>query len=164
MGGVRLRHPVFTSATFVVELPNPYPQPYDCNSCSDLTVTPPKIVTHDRKALHLRLDAEGTVIVSPSVYEALRAVAFAGMETVNDVAEPPPLILGAVEQPKYETIEHKLGGDNSRFYLPGRTKYEARDRLHAPFQPLVEQKLEEEDRKKTKKLSLKRRLFVPRSK
>lgn len=120
MSGVRLHHPIFASCTLVVELPQVYPRAYVCPSCGK---------THERKAVHLRLDARGDVIVAHPVYEALRTVFLAGMEVTNEIAEPPPLILGAIEQPKYETIEHNLNGQDQRFYLPGRTKYASRDRV-----------------------------------
>lgn len=152
MAGVRLHHPTFASCTLVVELPTPYPRPHDCASCGR---------AHERKAIHLRLDSAGDVIVAPEVLEKGRAqFTIAGFEIANAVSVPPPLFLGAVEQPKFETVEVKLNGNGQRFYRPGSNRYENRDRIYKPFQPIVDRELERRDRIATAETA-KRRTIVP---
>lgn len=151
MPGVRLHHPTFTSLTYVVETPQAIPRPRLCNSCGKV---------HERKAIHLRLDPQGDVIVSRAVYAKLQTVGLAGMQLSNEVKAPPPLIVGAVDQPGYKTIEAPLAGNGQEFYQPGHTKYEARDRQLAPFLPLIEATMEKEDRIATAKRKEKR-LIVP---
>ena len=149
--GVRLHHPHFASCTFVVELPKLYPEPYDCPSCK---------MTHLYKSIHLRLDANGDVLVNKGVYQTLLQVNLAGMQMMNEVREPPPLYVGAVEQPKYETQTAPLNGQNQRFYLPGSTKYESQDRMQKPFKPLLEKIAEVIDRKETAAKAEKRSIHV----
>jgi len=104
-----------------VELEQEYPEPYDCPSCSKI---------HNRKAVHLRLDADGDVIVSSPVYESLKIVFFAGLEIMNEVEKPPVMTVGAVERPNIHVVEYSLNGQNGEFNRPGLTKYESRDILH----------------------------------
>lgn len=151
MAGIRLHHPYFASCKFVVETTLDYPVPYDCPSCDK---------QHNRKAIHLNLDDSGNVIVAKPIYESLLQVGLAGMEVVNEVASPPPLLLGAVEQPKYETIEHNLNGNGHNFYRPGTDKYKAQDRLWAPFDPVIEAVNEAEDKKKAAEIRKKKRWFT----
>lgn len=160
MGGVRLHHPTLragegTTLTYVVELPQAYPVPYDCPGCGK---------THDRKAIHLRLDANGDVIVSEEVYAKLQEVFLAGMEVANHVASPPPLVIGAVPKDRERIVEQPLSGlPAAQTIIPGRTRYESRDRLLAPFAPLIDAAAERADRAATAANRTRRRLFVPRS-
>ena len=159
MPGIRLHHPTLragegTTLTYVVELPLDYAQEegardrtkQDCPTCGK---------PHLRKALHLHLDAAGDVIVAPAIYEQLKSIpTMAGLELANEVAEPPPLFLGAVHRDKARIIEVPLSGNGHKPHVvPEQTKYQARDRLQAPFVPV----LEELQLKADKKASVKRR-------
>lgn len=142
MSGIRLHHAAFQSCTYVVELPQVYPQPYQCPACGK---------QHDRKAIHLRLDASGDVIVSQQIYAQLQTVFLAGLELANEVEKPPPLAIGAVDTPTHLTIEAPLNLDTKAadFYVPGQTKYQGRDKVQAGFQRL----LSRADEKKLKRKS-----------
>lgn len=102
------------------------------------------------------------MIVAPDVYLSLKAIpTMAGLELVNEVKEPPPLFLGAVHQDKSRIVEVPLDGQSiAPKIVPERTKYEGRDRLHRPFEGVILEALERDDRKQTKKRREKRRLFV----
>jgi hypothetical protein len=65
-----------------------------------------------------------------------------------------------VDQPKYETQMQSLNGHAQRFWLPGRTRYESRDRIWQPFQPLLLARAERHDRIATAKARRKRRRFI----
>lgn len=73
------------------------------------------LVRHPRKNYYLRLDADGDVIVSTTVYERLKQVGLAGLIYLNVVAEPPTLIIGdasqlmdvAVYNPLVEQVEER---------------------------------------------------------
>ena len=58
-------------------------------------VCPTCHTVHERKTYHLNLDDTGAVIVSPVVFERLKEIGLAGLEIVNEVAKPPPLIVTA---------------------------------------------------------------------
>ena len=77
----------------------------------------------------MRLDAEGDVIVAPSVLAALRRLPAMPLEVTNEVERPPPLLVGAVAAPQTEIVEQLLGGNGERFYVPGHDKYEAERRM-----------------------------------
>lgn len=125
MAGIRLHHPTLVSATLVVELEKEYHarKPRFCPTCEK---------DHDRKAIHLRLDDNGDVIVSPEVYESLKTVYLAGMELVNEIEKPPTQLIGAVEQPKLYVVENRLSTSKEATpsYRKEKTKYESRDKLH----------------------------------
>ena len=148
MTSVRLHHPAFASCTYVVELPQDYLEPggYDCPTCG---------VAHQRKAIHLHLDAQGDVFVAEGIYELLLQVGLAGMEVSNAVDNAPTQRIGAVEVPTREiyTVD-------SRFYVPGRTKYESADIMQKPFQPLADKIAEGIDREATAKKMQKRSTFL----
>jgi hypothetical protein len=124
-----LHHPQFSSCTFVVELPTAFEnaQPHRCPSCSQPNA--PKF--HDRKSIHLHLDENGDVFVTPGVLETLKTVFLAGMEIVNEVEKPPMQKIGAVDRPQTLVVEKRLNQDQNgeQLYVPGETKYEARDRM-----------------------------------
>jgi hypothetical protein len=168
LAGIRLHHPTLragegTTLTYVVELPQPYADNGKPGArLRSETPCPTCGKPHANKAVHLRLDANGDVIVSPAVYLALQSAFLGGLELVNDVADPPELFLGAVHQDKQRIVEVPLNRDNGHapLIVPERTKYEGRDRLEAPFRPLVEAALLADDKKQTKLLRLKRRLFT----
>ncbi len=146
--GVRLHHPTFVSCNFVVELQTLYDDPngYDCPTCK---------LNHRNKAIHLRLDSNGDVIVAEGVYEKLLTVGLAGMEAVNQIAKPPPMNVGAVDIP---TQEIKLG--DRRFYVPGRTKYESSAITEKPLRELIDPLVEKWDRKVTAERAKKKRSFI----
>lgn len=168
MGGIRLHHPTLragegTTLTYVVELPQPYATTSKPGArFRGETPCPACGKPHSNKAIHLRLDGNGDVIVSPDVYLALQTAFLGGMEVVNEVSSPPPLAIGAVPKDKERIVEIPLNRDNAAapIITPARTRYENRDRLWEPFRPVLEQKAEAEDRKKAKLLRLKRRLFT----
>jgi hypothetical protein len=129
MAGVRLHHPTLragegTTLTYVVELPLPMMTQRLCPVCGKV---------HGNKAIHLRLDGNGDVIVSTEVFAALLTVFLGGLEVANEIDKPPPLFLGAVHKDKERIVEAPLNRDNTAAALitPARTKYENRDRLHA---------------------------------
>jgi hypothetical protein len=124
---------------YVVELPQPYPEPYDCPSCR---------ITHPNKAIHLRLNSNGDVFVSEGILALLQQVGLAGMEVANQVNNAPPQIVGAVEVP---TLETRIA--DRRFYVPGRTRAESERIAQAPLMPALEQIAEKVDRKRSTKLS-----------
>ncbi len=118
MSGVRLHHPMLASCTLVIETELEYPVAYDCPSCGK---------SHERKAIHLRLDSAGDVIVAPQILAELKKLpVMAGLEVANEVAKPPPLLIGAVERPQTEVIEQLLNADASQsFRRPGLTRHES---------------------------------------
>jgi hypothetical protein len=85
MPGIRLRHPDYANALVTVPIPHrPLRPPHLCPTCN---------LTHAVKTYHLRLDDQGTVIVSATIYEWLKEVGLAGFELVNEVKNPPPIRL-----------------------------------------------------------------------
>lgn len=126
MAGIRLHHPTLRSCTLVVELEKEWSsrKPRMCPKCEK---------EHDRKAIHLDLDANGDRIVSQEIYESLLTVHLAGMEYVNEIEKPPTQLIGAVEQPKIHVVENRLSESKNAtpFYKPEISKYKSRDKLHA---------------------------------
>lgn len=125
MAGVRLYHPTIRSQTYTVETVQVYPVPYACNLCNKL---------HVNKSIHLRIDDSGHVIVAPEVYDKLLTLTPNGemgnLQTVGEVAQPPPLNIGAVVNPQQEIVDAPLNHQHStRFYIPGYNQYVARDRM-----------------------------------
>ena len=153
MAGVRLHHPTFFSCNYVVELEAAYPEPYDCPACK---------ITHQRKSIHLRLDEHGDVIVAKGIFEQLqKAVGMAGLEVANEVTSPPPMFVGAVDLNKTEIRPFTVNGtDSGSFYVPGRSKWESRDIMVKPFQPLLDKMAEAMDRKRTAELAQKRSIHI----
>lgn len=131
MAGVKLHHPTLFSCMYVVELPQPFAngQPKACPTCSK---------PHAAKSLHLRLDSNGDVFVTPGVLETLRGVFLAGLEIANEVEKPPPFSLGAVDAPKLYIVEQRLNTSLTAApkYKPGATKYENAERMRKTFQRL----------------------------
>jgi hypothetical protein len=74
-GGYVLRHPTLREVVFVVEIPpKRYTTPYACSRCER---------THEAKAYHLPLDAEGSVRVSSQTFEDLKLIDFAGLQVLE---------------------------------------------------------------------------------
>jgi len=142
---------MFASCNYVVELDKPMVGRRACNACSRKD----NPVVHAKKSLHLRLDQHGDVFVADGILKLLKTVpAMAGLEVV-DGRNPPPQFVGAVELPTSEIINA-----NERFYVPGRTKYDAAARMHKPFEPVVNNILERIDRKLTAKKMEKSSMFI----
>lgn len=85
MPGIRLGHTEARSGLYLVEHPTrKYRVPLTCSTCG---------IVHVRKTYHLHLDAEGTVIVSPGVFERLREAGLPSLEIMGEVENPPPMTL-----------------------------------------------------------------------
>jgi len=132
VAGVRLHHPTLFDCMYVVELGTPFANgaAKDCPTC---------LKTHARKSLHLRLDANGDVFVTPGVLETLKGVFMAGLEIGNEVASPPPMSIGAVAQDKLYVLDHPLNKSLTAApsYKPGRTKYESQARMKKTLERLL---------------------------
>lgn len=129
-----------------------YPQAYDCNACKK---------THQRKAIHLRLDGNGDVIVAPAIYEELKTVFMAGLEVVNEVASPPPLMIGAVDKDKERIVEQPLSGYMPAHKInPSETKYDGRARLEKPWLPILDALNLDLDKQRAAKQREKKKLYV----
>lgn len=132
MAGVRLHHPSLFDCMYVVELGTPFAneQPKFCPTC---------LKSHARKSLHLKLDSNGDVFVTPGVLETLRTVFLAGLEVVNEVEKPPPLSIGAVDQDKIYVLDHPLNKSLTAApsYRKARTKYESEARMRKTLERLL---------------------------
>lgn len=160
---VRLRHPQLRAPlggrlNYVVELAWQKNASTDaCNRCS----RPNDPVVHGYKTLHLDLDEEGYTYVHPGILNLLRRVpTMAGLEIVNELDNAPPLVIGAVEQPKLLTVNSTEAGPGHDLYVPGRTQQEAEKRVQAPIIELLEPLVEAYDRKVTAERAEKRSIFV----
>ncbi len=88
MPGVRLVHETLRGGELLIEdRSRPYLVGWFCLSCQR---------EHRHKTYHLRLDGEGAVIVSTTIYERLRAIGLerVGLAVANEVAKPPAQIVG----------------------------------------------------------------------
>lgn len=152
MASVKLHHPSFTNVNYVVELAwLPNASTDACNACSQ----PERPMHHQYKSLHLRLDGAGDVFVAEGILELLRKVPdMAGLQIVEG-RNAPPQFVGAIELSTQDIVNA-----NERFYVPGRTKYEARDKMQEPYQPIVNQILENIDRQVTAKKAEKSTTFI----
>ena len=122
-----------------------------CNACSQ----PDRPLVHTHKALHLRLDEHGDVFVAEGIFKLLQRVPLmAGLEVVEG-RNAPPQFVGAIELPTQRIVNA-----TKEFYVPGRNKYEARDRMQRPFQPLLEAAELVQDKKKTAALAEKRTIYI----
>ena len=103
MPGIRIKHTTLTSTCYLVPvMGKPYvrygrPVPMLCPLCQ---------VLHPVKTVHLWLEPDGTVIVSPGVLDELRLAGMPDLEVVNEVQAPPPLRLGnPVSVPKFTAYQ-----------------------------------------------------------
>lgn len=167
MSGVRLHHPTFraaegTTLTYVVELPLTFTVTKVGGRDRGATPCPRCDKPHRNKSIHLDIDAQGDVIVAPAIYETLQTIpTMAGLELVNEVKNPPPLLIGAVPKDKARIVEAPLSGlPAADIIMPATNRYENRDRMLKPYVPVIEAQEEHLDRKKTAKLREKRKLFV----
>lgn len=158
MTSIRLHHPMFSSCNYVVELPWQPTQPgYSdaCNACSQKD----RPLVHKFKALHLRLDQNGDVFVADGIYQLLQRVPeMAGLQRVEG-GNAPPQFVGAIELPTQRIVNAER-----EFYVPGRTKYEARDNMQKPFRGLLDKLQEAVDRKATLERAAKRTIHIIRGK
>lgn len=139
---VRLHHPQFASCNYVVELPELRTASVlrACFACS----RPNAPVTHQYRAIHLRLDAAGDVFVAPGILELLKKVpTMAGLEVVPGRNAPAQLV-GAVD-----SREDRIVLAGREFFVPKSTKHDAVARMRRPFQPYVEAVREKLDRAAT---------------
>lgn len=87
--GIRLKHSTGVAPSIVlVDIPTrPFPVPRICQLCK---------VVHTHRVYHLHLESDGTCIVSPAVYERLKARGLegTGFTFENTVYDPPPIQLG----------------------------------------------------------------------
>lgn len=110
MAGVRLVHPTLRNTIFLVERPDrPYRAPVDCATCTPPNAKTP--VRHYVKTYHLKLDAQGAVIVSEQILEQLRQVpGLAGLDVSNVVKKPPAQTVGGPpELEGFKIHRHKVG-------------------------------------------------------
>lgn len=160
MPGIRLHHPTLragegTTLTYVVELPLEWE---DVTPTRNRAAEPcPTCATpHARKALHLRLDSNGDVIVAVPIYEQLKQIpTMAGLELVNEIAAPPPLRIGAVHRDKARIVQA-----TAEHIVPEQTRWDARDKIQAPFVPVLDELNTAIDKKLTKKKAEKRSIHA----
>lgn len=92
MSGIRLRctDPDMRGKLYLVEHPmRRYIVPKLCEQCK---------VVHVKKTYHLRLDGEGTIIVSDTIYDRLREAGMPALIEENEVIKPPHQRVG-IEAP-----------------------------------------------------------------
>lgn len=86
MPGVRVHHRKLRNQTLVFELPDrPYPVPFLCSTCES---------THLNKAIHLRFDGSGDVVVAEEAWDTLRPYLGDQVVTLGLVSDPEPMVLG----------------------------------------------------------------------
>jgi hypothetical protein len=187
MAGIRLHatNPLYWSGegstvTFVVETPLEMklfkPGGRDrskepCRTCStfDAFGNPQQAVTHPNKAVHLRFDARGDAIVAHDIYMTLLGVPGLigpglALEMVEEIKDPPPLFVGAVDKSKERIISLPLNGQApATKYSPSQTKYQGEARIWKPYVPVMDRERERLDRIETAKTAEKRTIFVPKS-
>lgn len=188
MPGVRLHatDPLYWSGdgatvTFVVETPQPFilrkPEGRDrgkepCRTCStfDAYDRPVNVVSHQRKAVHLRFDDRGDTIVAHDIYMTLLGVPGLigpglALELVGEIKNPPELIIGAVDKMKERIIALPLNGQGPASKIqPSQNKYQGEQRIWKPYVPIMDAERERLDRIETKKTAERRRIFVPKKK
>lgn len=85
MPGIRLRHPTRRSERFIAtDNRRPYKVPYACLECG---------ITHEFKTYHLKLDDQGTVIVSKEIADRLLSMNGGEFEYANVVENPPAQVI-----------------------------------------------------------------------
>ena len=100
--GIRLFHDNLRSCTIVVIHPTRrYKVPYQCPTCNKI---------HERKAIHLNLDTQGSVIVSAGVFKRLQESGMPSLTVANEVQNPPSQTLFIGHTPKvFEVEEMDMG-------------------------------------------------------
>lgn len=105
MPGIRLHHPTLRNCTIAVECVRGYMNPFACPTCGTV---------HLYKTVHLNLDNDGDVIVSPGAWEAdLKHVPDLPLTVQNTVKKPPKLIIaadGGASQVAREVLAHPFTG------------------------------------------------------
>lgn len=135
MATVKVHHPFLKSCTYVVELDDVMAAPRPCPSCS----RPGEPYLHQKKSIHLRLDSNGDVLITPEVWQTLAKRQGAGLELDNPVGtKPPPTQIGFVDRPTAEIIKLGLGDKDPYplFYVPGKSKW---DTNYQVFQRLIQE-------------------------
>jgi hypothetical protein len=91
--GVRVRHPRSSSCVYTLAAGDrPYREPFECPTCGR---------THEFKTYHIVLDSDGFAIVSPEVWAKLQRIPAQPFALVNEVAHPPPLVIGLGSPPQH---------------------------------------------------------------
>lgn len=91
MPGVRIRHATLHSCLVLVpDLSRSLRRPYQCPTCNTV---------HTCKTYHLNLDSDGTVIVSPEIWERLKGIQDHDFSLENEVPNPPPQVVGLDRDP-----------------------------------------------------------------
>jgi len=112
--GIRLVHDTLSNAFVAVEHPTmKYKRgwkrvSYDCPRC---------LKSHDRKTIHLDLDADRTVVVSKEAFKLINEAGRPGFSIVGDEPNPPEQVIDfnvASPQPKLRT---KYEGKHPHFYI-----------------------------------------------
>jgi len=99
VAGVRISHPTERSATYtLIDGSRPYQEPLSCVRCGRI---------HPFKTYHLDLDGEGFTIVSPEVWARLGRIAGNPFTLANEVAKPPPLVVGGVLSALPRIVAHE---------------------------------------------------------
>ena len=85
MAGVRIHHVNEINCVYTLMDGNrPYTQPVECGQCH---------LIHNFKTYHINLDGEGFAIVSTEVWEMLQRIPTNPFTLMNEVANPPPIVL-----------------------------------------------------------------------
>lgn len=110
MSGVRIKHPQLTNCTLVV----PHPGGVDINGTPSL---------RRPKDYHVDLDNDGVAVVSETVWKRLEQARIMGMSehnflVLNEIADPPPLALGAIADKRRHQPTVKVDGDVLRGIAP----------------------------------------------
>lgn len=102
--GIRIKHATLSNCIYLVPvLRKPYTTgPIDCPTCQTF---------HPVKTVHLWLEPDGTVIVSPGVLAELKMAKMPELTVVNEVQKPPPLALGRRMQTVQDRREWRAGQD-----------------------------------------------------
>lgn len=78
--GVRIRHETKRNCVLTVVSSRAYTEPVRCPTC---------LKTHTQKTYHIRLDDQGTGIVSTEVWQKLRRAPGSGFTFADNVSSPP---------------------------------------------------------------------------
>jgi hypothetical protein len=106
--GIRLFHKTLKNCTIVIIHPTrKYKIPYLCPTCNK---------QHERKAIHLNLDDQGSVIVSAGVFKHLQESGLPDLSVANEVNNPPSQTLYMGSNPRsYDVEEIDMGSPSGRF-------------------------------------------------
>jgi len=109
MPGVRIRHSTERGPVAVVHPTKKLRAPILCQKCQ---------MVHVNKTVHLDLDSEGTVIVSPETLTLLKQAGMPGLTVENEVTAPPAQSVNLEGPPGVFTqTVHEYGGKHKRLYV-----------------------------------------------